>query len=193
MKMNKKGFFPGWEYVASFFVLSIVFIFGVGFYDFQIVEIYEPIHAELNESLHLLNATSGLAYEEFVNNSTEVHSKNLPFNLLYMFVFFYSVIISVISVGKQKKLEPMELIFKTIGGMIFFLYLMQIAIFKVVTYFKVQIIDYLFQDLIASYIPFYLTLYDNAGLVILIWGIVLILVNWYFGEKEQDFTGVFGQ
>lgn len=190
---NKKGFFPGWEYIASFFILGLVFIFGVGFYDFAIVEVYEPIHLELNESLHTLNATNNLAYTKFEENFTEVHSKNLPFNLMYMFIFFYSIIISIINVKNQKRLEPMELIFKTIGGMIFFIYLLQIAVFNVVTYFKIQIIDYLFQDLIVSYIPFYSTTMDNAGLIVLIWGGAMILVNWYFGRKEQEFSGVFGQ
>lgn len=190
---DKKGFFPGWEYIAAFFLVAIFFVLGVGMYDFTLVEIYEPIHSELNDSLHSLNATNNLAYEKFEENYTETKSKSLPFNLLYIFMFFYTIIASVINVGKAKKLDPMGLIFKTIGGMIFFLYLMQIAIFKIVIYFKIQIIDYLFTDLIASYLPFYLITYDNAGLIILIWGIILILVNWYFGKTEQEFTGVFGQ
>ena len=191
--MNKKGFFPGWEYIASFFLLAIMFVFAIGMYDFTLVELYEPIHSELNDSLHSLNATNNLAYTKFEENYNETRNKSLPFNLLYIFIFFYTIVVSVINVAKAKRLEPMGLIFNTIGGMVFFIYLMQIAIFKVVTYFKVQIIDYLVQDLIASYIPFYLVTYDNAGIIILSWGVVLILVNWYFGKTEKEFTGVFGQ
>lgn len=190
---NKKGFFPGWEYIAAFFLVAIFFVFGVGMYDFSLVEIYEPIHSELNTSLHNLNATDNLAYDKFEENYTTTKSKNLPFNLLYIFMFFYVITVSIINVAKSNKLDPMGLIFRTIGGMIFFLYLMQIVIFKIVIYFKVQIVDYLFQDLIASYLPFYLITYDNAGLIILCWGIVLILINWYFGKTEQEFAGVFGQ
>jgi len=87
----------------------------------------------------------------------------------------------------------MELIFKTIGGMVFFLYLMEIIVFKIVTYFKIEIVDYLFEDLILSYIPFFATTYDNAGIIILIWGVVLILMNWYFGKKGSETSGVFAQ
>ena len=193
MFRNKKGFFPGWEYIAGFFVVSILFIFAIGMYDFTIVEMYEPVHTYLNESLTDLGATNNTAYAEFENNYDAVHNRNLPFNLLFMFIFANAVVFSLINVGKAKRLEPTELIFKTIGGLIFFIYLMQIAIFKVVTYFKVQVIDYLFQDLIVSYVPFYLTIYDNAGVSMLIWAVFLILINWYFGTKEEEFTGVFGQ
>ena len=87
----------------------------------------------------------------------------------------------------------MELIFKTIGGMIFFLYLMEIIIFKILDYFQVQVIEYLFEDLIISYIPFHAIINSNGGLIILSWGITLILINWYFGKTEQEFKGVFGQ
>jgi len=189
---SKKGFFPGWEYIASFFVIAIMFIFVIGMYDFTIVEMYEPIHSHLNASLHSLNATGNAAYVGFENNYIETKNKNLPFNLFYIFIFFYAIVGSVINVAKSKKLDPMGLIFKTIGGIIFFIYLMQITIFKVVVYFKIQIVDYLFQDLIVSYVPFYLITYDNAGLIMLIWGLSLILVNWYLGKTEQEFSGVFG-
>ena len=191
--MNKKGFFPGWEYIAGFFLVSIILVLIIGMYDFTIVELYEPVHTHLNESLTSLNATNNEAYTKFEENYDNVHNKNLPFNMIYIFVFFNAVIFSLINVAKQKKLEPMELIFKTIGGMVFFLYLMEIVIFKVVTYFKIEIIDYLFEDLILSYIPFFAITYDNAGLIILIWGVTLILMNWYFGKTEQEFKGVFGQ
>lgn len=190
---NKKGFFPGWEYIAGFFIVAILFVFAVGMYDFSLEEIYNPVHEKLNESLSELNISDGIAYEGFVNNYDETHNKSLPFNLLFIFIFMNAVVMSIINVGKAKKLDPMGLIFKTIGGLIFFIYLMQIAIFKVITYFKVQIIDYLFTDLIASYVPFYLVTYENAGILILSWGVVLILVNWYFGKTEQEFSGVFGQ
>lgn len=193
MLKNKKAFFPGWEYIASFFVLAIVFVFAVGIYDFTIVEGYDFAHEKLNESLAQQGITSGEAYDAFQANPTQVHNRTLPFNMIFIFVFFYAIIVSIINVTKEKQLDPMGLIFKTIGGMIFFLWLMQIAIFKVITYFKVEIIEYLFTDLIASYVPFYLITYNNAGLIILMWGGVLILMNWYFGKKEPEFPGVFGQ
>ena len=195
MKSNKKAFFPGWEYIAGFFLVAIIFIFIVGMYDFTIVELYEPVHNNLNESLARLNINdlNNEAYAGFVNNYDDVHNKNLPFNLLFIFVFAYAIIFSFINVAKEKKMEPMELIFKTIGGMIFFLYLMQIIIFKVIEYFKLEVVDYLFEDLIISYIPFYSITYDNAGLIILTWGGLLILFNWYFGTKESESAGVFGK
>ena len=196
LRNNKKGFFPGWEYIAGFFVVAILFVFAVGMYDFTLVEVYDPIHEELADSLDTLGIdNSSLAVQKFNENYTTTHSKNIPFNLLFIFIFLNAIVMSVINVGKAKRLDPMGLIFKTIGGLIFFIYLMQIAIFKVVTYFKVEIIDYLFTDLIASYVPFYLFTYDNAGLIILMWGAVLILVNWYFGKTEQElsFGGGFQQ
>lgn len=194
MFKSKKGFFPGWEYVAGFFIVAILFVFAVGMYDFTLVEVYDPIHEELNRSLNELGIdNSSLAVQKFHNNYNETHSKNIPFNLLFIFIFMNAIVMSIINVGKANRVDPMGLIFKTIGGMIFFIYLMQIAIFKVITYFKVQIIDYLFTDLIASYVPSYLFTYDNAGIIILIWGVTLILVNWYFGKNESEFKGVFGQ
>jgi len=195
MKSNKKAFFPGWEYIASFFLIAIIFVLIIGMYDFTIVEIYEPVHDTLNNSLAGLeiNTTNNIAYTGFANNYNEVHNYNLPFNLLFIFVFTYSIIFSFINVAKQKKMQPMELIFKTIGGMIFFLYLMQIVIFKVIDYLRLEVIDYLFEDLIVSYIPFYQVTYTNAGLIILVWGGLLVLFNWYFGTKESESAGVFGQ
>ena len=193
MFKNKKAFFPGWEYIVSFFVLAIVFVFGIGIYDFTIVEGYDFVHETLNESLAAQGITSGESYDAFASNPNEVHDRNLPFNMIFIFVFFYSIIVSVINVTKQKQLDPTGLIFKTIGGMIFFLWLFQIVIFKFINYFKIEIIDYLFKDLIASYVPFYLVTYNNAGIIILMWGAVLILMNWYFGKKEPEFSGVFGQ
>lgn len=194
MKLNKKGFFPGWEYIAGFFLIAIVFVFIVGMYDFTIVEVYEPMHVILNDSLVQLNAndSNSLAYQGFINNYDNVHNKTLPFNLLFIFVFAVAVMISFINVSKQKKLEPMELMFKTVGGMIFFLYLMQVIIFKVIDYFKLEVIDYLFEDLIISYLPFYQVIMDNAGPIILIWGGSLVLFNWYFGTKASESKGVFG-
>lgn len=193
LRNNKKGFFPGWEYIAGFFLVAILFVLIVGMYDFTIVELYEPIHSELNESLHDLNATNNLAYQKFEENNTDTHNKTLPFNLLYIVMFFYSIVASLINVAKSRKMSPFDLIFKTIGGLVFFLYLMQLSIFKVVTYFKIEIVDYLFEDLILSYIPFYLYTYTNAGIVILLWGGSAILFNWYFGKKEEEFKGVFGK
>ena len=153
LKKNKKAFFPGWEYIATFFVVAILFVFIIGFYDFSIVEIYEPIHETLGDSLNDMDITNGsLAVQKFNENSDNVHNRILPFNILFMFVFFISIAMSIINVGKTKRLEPMELIFKTIGGIIFFIYLMQLAIFKVITFFKVQIVDYLFVDGNPSYV-----------------------------------------
>jgi len=191
MRMNNKAFFPGWQYIAGFFLVSIVLVFIIGMYDFTIVEVYEPIHNKLDESLIELGANESEVYTQFQENSVAVHNKDLPFNMIYIFVFFNSIIFSIINVARQNKQEPMELIFKTIGGMVFFLYLMQIIIFKIITYFKLEVVDYLFQDLILSYIPFYGTTFDNAGIIILIWGVTLIIVNWYFGKKKTDTSSFF--
>lgn len=192
MKMNNKGFFPGWKFITSFFIAGVLLVFIIGMYDFTLVELYEPTHTFLNDSLVSLGANDGLAYEEFENNYTEMHKGNITnyFNLFYIMIFLWSIIYSLIDVATTRRLEPTELIFKSVGGMVFFIYLMQIVVLKVVSYFQIQVVEYLFEDLIASYIPFYSFTYDNAAYIILIWAVVLIMTNWFLGKTEQP-QGVF--
>lgn len=194
MNLNKKGFFPRWYYIPMFFFLGLSFIFTAGMYDFTIVEVYEPVHVIINNSLAntIDNYNTSVYNIELENNSTEVHNNTLPFNYLYMFLFVFTIVISLTEAARDKKQSIFELIFGSIGGIIFLLYIMHIIIFNIVEWFKIQILDQIFVDLINSYIPFYNTLMANLGIIILLWAIALILVNWFFGNTQSEFSGVFG-
>lgn len=184
---SKKGFFPRWYYIPMFLFMSLAFIFIVGMYDFTIVEVYEPAHAIINESLsnQVENYTGSVYYSELQANSQQMHNYNIPFNYIYMFIFVFTFVISIAEAMRTPKMEVFELIFGTIGGIIFMIYILQLFILDIVDYFKVQIIDQIFIDLIITYIPFYVTLNENLGFVVLGWSIALIMANWFFGRKEE--------
>ena len=186
MKLNKskKGFIIGWEYIVSFFVLAVLFVFTAGYYDLMIEEVYYPINDVLDDSLsnQIENYESSVHYTNLNDNRNNIKDNTIPFNLLFMFLFLYSIIASIQNVVKEKRQEPTNLVFKTIGGMIFLLFVVQKFLFEILDWFNVQVLNALFEDLVISYIPFYLTLLENAGIVILLWGGVLIIANWYFGN-----------
>lgn len=185
--MNKKAFIPGTSYIFSFFLVMVMVVFVMGMYDFTVVEVYEPVHAVLNESLGNLglNTSNNVIYTEFENNFNTATTRVLPLNFLFIVVFFYSIISSLINVARSTKMTPLELIYRTVGGIIFLCYLMQLVVLKIIDYLQVELIDYLFQDLILSYIPFYNVVYENMGMIVLIWAGALVLTNWYLGKNEE--------
>jgi hypothetical protein len=68
--------------------------------------------------------------------------------------------------------------------MIFLLFVIQKFLFVVIDWFNVEILNYLFESLIITYIPFYLTIMSSAGIIILLWGGGLVIANWFFGSDE---------
>jgi len=185
MKYNKKGLIMGWEYIVAFFMLVLVFGFVVGLYSLLLEEVYNPTHVVLNDSLVDLNFTSSIAYTEFEDNYDEVNSKTLPFNLLLMFLFIYGVIFSLINVAKQPKQDVFSLIFTTIGGMIFLIYILSVFIIEIIEFMNEQFIYYLFEDIIIAQIPFYMTLFENVIMIALLWGGAMVISNWFLGGTEE--------
>jgi hypothetical protein len=186
MKLNnKKGFIVGWDYIAGFFIYALLFVFMAGTYDFMLEEVYYPVNDVLNESLSTLdNYESNEGYIALNENRANIKNNVIPFNLLFIFMFFYMIIVSFQNVIKEKKQTPSNLVFKTIGGMIFLLFVIQKFLFVVIEWFNVEILNYLFESLIITYIPFYLTIMSSAGIIILLWGGGLVIANWFFGSDE---------
>ena len=56
---------------------------------------------------------------------------------------------------------------------------------KILTYLEVEIISYLFQDLILTYVPFYVLILNNWAIFITLWSSALILTNFLFGGESQ--------
>lgn len=184
MNFNKKGFIVGSKYIISFFLFATLFVFVAGMYDMLIEEVYYPLNSVLNESLSDIidNYTDTVHFTNLNTNRANIKDNVIPFNLLFIFLFLYSIIISFQSVIKEKKQDPSRLVFGTIGGMIFLLFVVQKFLFVIIDWFNIEILSYVFTDLIITYIPFYMTVIELAGIIILVWGSGLIIANSILGR-----------
>lgn len=182
------SFFPGDKYIITFIMLSIVFVFAVGFYDILLEEVYKPTNDILQDSLNMsMENYSSSEYKTLLDNNESVAlGQNIPYNLLYIFMFLYSFLISIINVMGEKKKDIANLLFKTIGGVIFFFFLLQSILFSLIEYLEIEILNYLFEDLILTYIPAYNIFMDNSAYILLGWALILIVVNHYLGKDEDD-------
>ena len=184
--MNKRANILGdYAYIVTFFLLLFGFVFYVGMYDFMLEEVYKPTHTILNESLITSGVNqSSLAYTYFEDNYTESTTRSLPFNLLLIFFFVYSIIASLVSASKSRKLPAESLVLKTIGGMLFLMFILQFVVFEFLTYVNENFINLIFVDLIINYLPFHSILMNNAYIIALVWGLSILMVNRFLGEDN---------
>lgn len=180
---SKKGFVIGYEYILSFFLLALIFIFVIAIYDFTLVEFHNPVSELLmNATLENNNNTNDTVYIAMQEQHDWANNNTLPFNYIFMFFVCYLVIVALIDVSKRKKQELSSLFLQTVGGIIFLIFIIKLILINIIEWFQVQFINAIFDDIVFLYLPFYQTLVDHWAISALIFAVLLTISNWYFGE-----------
>lgn len=182
MQMNKKGFI-GYEYIVMFFFFLIAFTFIILVTDIGRVEVFNPMH---NYVINLTSNQSGntsIYYTKSAETWDTLGDLTLPYNLILIFVTAFLIIVSLVDASKQNKKNIYNLLFGTLGGLIFIIYLIHLFLISIIEYFEIQIINYMFADLINTYLPFYNYILDIWGIFILFWVLGMALSNHLFGQE----------
>ena len=186
IRMNKSGFIRGYEYILYFFGMVVAFAFIVGINDVLIEEMFKPANDIIMEGVLDYTTNDSDIYLAMQENSATTINRTLPFNIILMFMVVYLVMVSLIDVARERKVDPFELFYRTVGGIILLIFIIQIAIIKIIEYMNIQVLNYLFADILETQLPFYAIILDNWWLVILIWAGGLVLSNWFFGKETRN-------
>jgi len=181
--MNKKSIM-GYSYIILFFFFLIAFLFAILITDMGKVEVFEPMHNMVINMTQNESSNTSIYYTKSVETWDTIEQIILPYNLLLMFITGYLIFVSLMDAGTQKKKSIYYLLFGTLGGIIFLIYLIHLFLIGILNYFEIQIIDYLFADLINTYVPFYDYLLSIWGIFILFWVLAMALANNIFGKED---------
>ncbi|MFW6129949.1 MAG: hypothetical protein ACOC56_02120 [Atribacterota bacterium] len=184
--MNNKGFVAGFGWIIGFFLFLLIFFFFIGLIDVAKVEIFSPMSDRVHNMT--LNQT-GDNSSVYVQKQQEIHdttdSITLPYNLILILMTILFIAYSTFDVVRQEKMGFITLLYSTIGGVAFVIYVIHLFIFGVLDYFQLQVIGQLFGDLIDNQAPFYNTLIDNWWWVF-IWALFLQFMNNKFGKEDEE-------
>jgi len=180
--MNKKGFI-GWVYIGFFFFLLLGFMFTILIIDMGKEEVFEPMHNHVINLTEQQAGNTSVYYTTSVDRWDTLEQITLPYNLILILVTAFLVIVSLVDSGRQEKRSIYNLLFGTLGGIIFIIYLIHLFIINIMEYFEVEIINYLFADLISIHMPFYNYIMEVWGIFILFWVLAMALSNNLFGKE----------
>lgn len=183
---NKKAF-TGWAYIVIAFLFLIAFLFVILLNDIAKVEVFDPAH-ELIHNLTL--EATGDANSRYYTLQDEIYTEasqtTVPYNLILIFITGFIYATSIASAVKSRKKSIYGVLFHTLGGIIFLLYIFKLFIIGMIQYFEVEVVGYLFSDLIITYVPFYNTLIELSPFIILFWALSLEGSNHFFGEGDEQ-------
>lgn len=184
MRLTKKGEGSIFANIVAFFLLATLFLFIVGLFDLAKVEVYNPASAILkNQSLYFINDSNPI-YLAMLENDNILDNTTLPFNLIFLFISFMAVAMSLYNSIVGYKTDPFSFLGKTTAGIIAFIYFLSVFLLEVVTWFIEQLINPIFGDVILNYVPSYQYLLNYPFIIVLVWLCVGIGLNQIFGKEE---------
>ncbi len=184
-RFNKKGMLHGWDWALGFFFFLLFFLFMVGVTDLVKVEFFQPM-TDLIRNITVEQSGNDSIY---VLKQNELHNKidniTIDWNLILIFMTGYVMIMSVWSSMQETRQSIFSLLFGTIGGLLFFIYIFHLVVIGIIQYFEIQFIGQIFGDLILNYVPFYYILLDNWAMLILVWVVLMSASNFMFGKETE--------
>lgn len=182
--MNRKGSGSIYANIVAFFLLATLFLFIVGLFDLAKVEIYNPASEVLkNQTLYFINDSNPI-YLAMEENDSRLDNTTLPFNLIFLFISFMAVAMSLYNSIVSYKTDWYSFLGKTTAGIIAFIYFLSVFLLEIVTWFIEQLINPIFGDVILNYVPSYQYLLDYSFILVLIWLCVGVGLNQIFGKEE---------
>lgn len=185
MNKNKKSMF-GYQYIVLFFFFLIAFLFVILVTDIGKVEFFEPMHERVINMTENISSNTSVYYTKSTEMWDTAEGITLPYNLILMFVTAYLIFVSIYDASRQEKKNIYSLLFGTLGGIIFIIYFIHLFLIGILEYFEVEIISYLFAELITNNVPFYNYLLDIWGIFILFWVLSMALSNNLFGKEVTE-------
>jgi len=181
MNWDKRG--GVYKDIALFLILGLLFALVILIYDIVLVEFFTPASDLLQDlTLNQVGNTSEI-YTQMVAKAETTKNQQWNFNILFWYITFYTIGFSVWSAIKSPKYTLFNLFLKTTGGLLTLFYLLQYWLLNIIDWFNLQIIDYLFENLIQTYIPSYLIIYNNIFTVALFWVLGYYLLNRFLGSE----------
>ena len=181
---NKKGVSSFLDIVVFFFM---IFMIGttVVIYDFVKVEVYdEGSQVAKDITLDIVEDPNNDVYQAMLDLDMDVETQLMPFNLLFLVISFQLFGFSMYKAVTSKKSSIYSTFTSTLGGLIITIYLLHIAIMKLLDWLSINFINYIFGDTITNFIPAYEFVFTRWALITLVWCCSYVLLNYIFGKEE---------